>query len=101
MFKVHRSFIDKKMHIILEGRLDVESVQDFDDFVSTMPEVDYDVVVDMSQLEFSCTAGLRVLLRLRNHIRACKHNFEVINVSENMCEILEITGFDQELGIVQ
>ncbi len=52
----------------------------------------------MKQLEYITSAGLRVLLQLEN-IREEKGSMRVINVSEEIMEIFEVTGFTEVLII--
>ena len=51
------------------------------------------VCVDMKDLEYISSAGLRVLLIMRKALFDSK-DFSLINMSENVREIIETTGFD-------
>ncbi len=53
------------------------------------------VIVDASDLEYLSSAGLRILLRLRKSYP----NTQIINVSSELYEILEMTGFTEMLTV--
>jgi anti-anti-sigma factor len=52
--------------------------------------------VDVSQMPYVSSAGLRVLLMMYKSL-ADKDKFEMTGVSDDVREILETTGFDQFL----
>ena len=51
------------------------------------------ICVDMKELEYISSAGLRVLMIMRKDLSDGK-NFSLINMSSNVKEIIETTGFD-------
>ncbi len=51
------------------------------------------ICVDMKELEYISSAGLRVLMIMRKSLSDGK-NFSLINMSSNVKEIIETTGFD-------
>ena len=53
------------------------------------------IVVDMSDLEYISSAGLRVLLRLRKSV----NDFKLVDVSAEVYEILEMTGFTEMMDV--
>ena len=52
--------------------------------------------IDCTQLQYVSSAGLRVLLMMYKSL-ADKSRFKLLNVSDEVKEILEVTGFDQFL----
>ena len=53
------------------------------------------VVFDAEDLEYISSAGLRVLL----HVRKNNPEMKIINVSSEVYEVFEVTGFSQMLSI--
>ena len=51
------------------------------------------VVLDMSELDYIASAGLRMLKRLRSDVRANGGTLTLRGVQENIMEVLELTGF--------
>lgn len=56
---------------------------------------DAEVVIDAENLEYISSAGLRVILRLRKE----KPNLKIINVSAEVYEVFEMTGFSEMIHI--
>ena len=52
-----------------------------------------DICVDMKNLEYVSSAGLRVLLIMRKALKG-DNAFSLINVSDSVKAIIETTGFD-------
>lgn len=53
------------------------------------------IVLDFEKLEYISSAGLRVVLKLKKR----NSNTKIINASQNVYEILEMTGFTQMLDV--
>ncbi len=82
--------------IILEGKIDSGNApevqkQIFDSLDSNAKAI----TVDAEKLEYISSSGLRVLLKLR---KSCA-NIEIIGVSPEVYEILEMTGFTEMLTV--
>ena len=85
-------------NVALEGRLDTSSApqleQNFKDSLNGVTEL----TIDAAKLEYISSAGLRVLLSAQKTMN--KQGTMVIkNVSEEVNEIFEITGFSDILTI--
>ena len=98
MLKITPKVEKKKALITLEGRLDTLSAREFDKvFTSLIDSVD-EAVIDCKELEYISSAGLRVLLFAINAKQ--KDNWlKLINVNERVMEILDMTGFTDDLVI--
>lgn len=86
-----------KLTIYLLGRVDTGNVNEFEkDVRQTIdryhPEA---LVLDAEKLEFISSAGLRVILKLRKEFQ----DIAVINVSTDVYEVLEMTGFTEIMTI--
>ena len=51
------------------------------------------VVLDMTELDYIASAGLRALKRLRSDVRANGGKLVLRGVQDNIMEIFEMTGF--------
>ena len=51
------------------------------------------ITIDMKELEYISSAGLRVLMIMRKAL-ADGNNFSIVNMNDQVQEILETTGFD-------
>lgn len=79
--------------IILNGRLDVNSSGEAGGVFAEMAERFDDLVVDMKDLEYISSAGLRILLRTFTAMSDKNGTFKLKNVDRSVMEVLEITGF--------
>ena len=82
----------KKIRIKLSGRIDSNNSAEFEsDLVDMVSKhADKDVELDMANLEYISSAGLRVLLKLR---KMKKKTLDIINVNDDVFEIFGVTGF--------
>ena len=79
------------------NRIDGNNATEFekkirDSFKNEIPD---ELVLDASNLEYISSGGLRVILRLRKEIK----NVTMVNVNSMVFEILEVTGFNEILGV--
>ena len=85
------------MHITLRlaGRIDANNAQEWE--AKLLPEAGQgnNLVLDAEELEYISSAGLRVLLKLRK----IAENVRVINASQDVFNILEVTGFTELLNV--
>ncbi len=83
--------------LFLEGRIDTNNApQTEQEIFSAVEGRAEDIVIDASGLEYISSAGLRVLMKLRKSI---KKELPMINVSRDIYEILETTGFTELLDV--
>lgn len=87
----------KSVTIKLTGRLNTTTAPEFENQIEGLAK-DSDVIVDMKELEYISSAGLRVLLKLQRMVED-EGFLKLTNVTKNVMEILEITGFSDILTI--
>ena len=84
--------------VALEGRLDTVTAPELEaELTSSLDGVE-ELVLDMQNLEYISSAGLRVLLSAQKNMSS-KGSMKLINVNETVMEILEVTGFTDILTI--
>lgn len=84
--------------LVLEGRIDSNnaSSMEADIFAAVNVYPDAAVCLDAEKLEYISSAGLRVLMKLR---KQSKKPLPVLNVSPEVYEIFEVTGFTELLDV--
>ena len=83
----------------ITGRLDTITAPDLlTAFHENKTDDIKEITVDMSETEYISSAGLRVLLSMCKTLSGSKC-FHIINYSEEIKDILEVTGFDQLFGM--
>ena len=89
-----------RITIEIEGRLDTTTAPQLEaELVSAFDEAE-EITLDFAKLEYVSSAGLRVLLIGQKTAKAKGASIAVSNVSEDIMEVLEMTGFDDILTIV-
>lgn len=90
---------NEKLTVAPEGRIDTMTAPEFEKKVSEIITNDTtDLVLDMTNVEYVSSAGLRVILKLQK-IMFNMGKMTVTGVNETVMEVFEITGFADILNI--
>ena len=84
--------------LVLIGRLDTVTAPELEAEISTILPTAESLVLDMEKLEYISSAGLRVILKTQKALTQ-KAGLKLINVSDDVREVFEITGFSNFLTI--
>lgn len=85
--------------IKLDGRLDTSTAPQLQEIVEKELHDVTNLQIDMEQLEYVSSAGLRVLLFASKKMKAKQGNISACHVGEDVMEVFEITGFNDILNI--
>lgn len=83
-----------RMEMKLSGKLDTISVPDFEEKTQALPKGINEVVLDMSELLYVSSAGLRAILVLLQDLEEVDGTLYVRNVPQIVQDVFEVTGFD-------
>ncbi len=76
------------------GRVDGQNALDFQSAIdSTIGDSNLAVILDLSELDYISSAGLRVILLLAKTLRSRSVQFSMCAISESVKEVFEISGF--------
>ena len=81
-----------KLTIEIIGRLDTSTAPQLEEEISKSVEEIKTLVLDFGQLEYISSAGLRVLLKSQKSMMK-KGKMIIVNASETIREVFELTGF--------
>lgn len=97
MFNVSSKCENDLLTVILSGRVDSTNAPDAEAEITKVctENPHKDVVLDIDDLEYISSAGLRIVLRLRKNEASLK----LINASSEVYEIFEMTGFTEMIPI--
>ena len=84
--------------LALVGRLDTVTAPELEAEISTILPTAESLVLDMEMLEYISSAGLRVILKTQKALTQ-KAGLKLINVSDDVREVFDITGFSDFLTI--
>jgi len=96
--EINKVVDDKKCTIELTGRLDTLTSPQLEEALKEVPEDTNELVLDLKELEYVSSAGLRVFLNAQKGMTD-KGTMTLKNVNEEIMEVLEMTGFTQILTI--
>lgn len=84
----------------LIGRLDTTTAPDLQNALIPEFDISHAIELDFSDLAYISSAGLRVLLLGEKTAKAKSALFSISNVSEEVMEVFEMTGFASILTII-
>ena len=93
-----RETISNNITLELDGKIDAESAPQFEKEIDSVIDKADSLVLDMSDLEYISSAGLRVLLKAHKALSK-KEGLTLTNVPKTILKILEITGFTDFLSL--
>lgn len=98
MLNIKKTQDGSKLTFALEGRLDTMTSPDLEAAIKESIDGVTELVFDFTDLAYVSSAGLRVLLSAQKTMNA-KGSMVVKNVSEEIQEIFDVTGFSDILNI--
>lgn len=94
---VTKAMDGNKLTIAVEGRLDTNTAPELQKEITNIGDVD-ELIFDFSNLVYISSAGLRVLM-IAQKAMSSKGGVKIINASEDVKEIFDITGFSSILTV--
>jgi len=89
-----------KLTLALEGWLDTNTSPQFQQALIPLFDEAEEIMLDLKQLAYMSSAGLRVLLLGQKTAKAKSVPMSLMNVSEEIMEVLDMTGFTDMLTIL-
>ena len=93
-FAIESSFENGLFTVAIQGRMDTITAPELLQRFQEIPGKATAITVDVERMSYVSSAGLRVLLMMYKSLED-KRRFKLLNVSEDVREILAVTGFDQ------
>lgn len=82
------------------GRLDTVTAPDFDKYVSGVDANETKIALELSEVSYLSSAGLRSLLKLSKALKAREGELVLCSPVEMVQEVLEESGLDSLLEVV-
>lgn len=98
MFTIEKKDEGKTLELVLSGRLDTTTAPQLDEVVSKGLSGKETLVINMKDLEYISSAGLRTLLAAQKLMNK-QGTMTVRNASDGIKEIFAVTGFSDILTI--
>ena len=95
--------VNSNVTFYVSGRIDGNNAAEIEKELHTVMDgiapASEKVIIDMEDLDYISSAGLRVLLKLRKRADIINKNVEVVNVNDAVYDIMEMTGFNEILSV--
>lgn len=98
MLDIKKNLDGSKLEFVLDGRLDTITAPQLEEEIKESLDGITDLIFNFSGLTYVSSAGLRVLLSSQKTMNE-KGRMVVKNVSEEIQEIFDVTGFSDILTI--
>lgn len=92
MLDIIKKAEDNTLTLQLSGRLDTDTASLLDDEIAELPDLVKNFVIDMDDLEYVASSGLRVLLMASKTMRTRGGVCKMVNVPDLILEVFEMTG---------
>lgn len=100
--EINKAISNQNVIITLKGRLDTMTAPQLDDEAKN---IDFDevetVTLNLKDLEYISSSGLRVILALYKNLKSKGGNLKIVNVSNTIMELFSMTGMADYLDIEQ
>ncbi len=84
------------MTVCINGRMDSSNTEEIEGKIKEIRQETHDsIVLDLENLEYTSSAGLRVILRMRKE----EPTLKIINANSEVYEIFNMTGFSEMMPI--
>lgn len=87
-----------KLTISISGRVDTATAPELEKIIFDNLEGVNDLILDLKELTYTSSAGLRILLKTQKTMNA-QGKMKLTNVCEDVLEVLELTGFSDIMTI--
>ena len=82
----------------LSGRIDSVNAAEWERKLAGQLDTEKETIFDAAALEYISSAGLRVLLKIQ---KSLSQKARIVNVSPDVYEILEVTGFSELFDVTK
>jgi len=98
--RIIKTIENGKLTLSLEGRLDTVTSSQLENLLIRAFDEAKEVMLDFKLLTYTSSAGLRVLLMGQKTAKAKNASMTLLNVSGEIMEVFDITGFTEILTIM-
>jgi anti-anti-sigma factor len=94
---IEKSITNNKAELKIKGWLDTQTAPQLGEALDEISENVTELVFDMSELEYISSAGLRQIVSAHKKMQG---NLTIKNVSDEIMDVFQMTGFNKHLNIV-
>ena len=97
--EIIKNYNEKELTLAIEGRIDTITSQELDKEINAESSNFDSLIMDLTDLEYISSAGLRVLIATQKKLKSDDIPFVIKNVNDTVGEIFRMSGFDKILKI--
>lgn len=97
--KITKENSQNELTLSVAGRIDTITSKELDGEIASEMGTFNSMVMDLSDLTYISSAGLRILIATQKKLKASNTPFVIKNVNEPVGEILRMSGIDKILTI--
>lgn len=86
--------------ISIEGRLESSTAPQLDEIVKAIPANVTELIMDLGQMEYTSSAGLRVILSAHKIMKAKNGMLKIRNVTATVKKLFDLTAFTPILNFI-
>ena len=87
------------MIVSVSGRLDTHTTGQFDQALALLTAAEKHLVIDLSELEYISSAGLRSILIAAKKVKANQGRFALSSLTQMVREVFDMSGFSTIIQI--
>ncbi len=96
---IKKNYAEKELTLFIIGRVDTITSQTLENEINDEMDNFNSLVLDLSDLEYISSAGLRVLISTQKKLKNDDIPMAIKNVNDTVNEIFRMSGFDKILKI--
>ena len=96
---IEKNYDGKDLTILVENQIDTVTAPDFENEINDEMGKFDSLVLDLNNLEYFSSAGLRVLFATQKKLQPQGIPYNIINTPDSIKEILSVSGLDNILNI--
>ena len=96
---INKEINGSELKLALEGRLDTVTSSELSAVLDETLAAADSVIFDFAKLDYVSSSGLRVLLSTQKTLNTKSGKMHIINVSDDLMEIFEVTGLSDVFTI--
>ncbi|OHD64045.1 MAG: hypothetical protein A2176_05480 [Spirochaetes bacterium RBG_13_51_14] len=90
--KIKINQTDDTVKVSLEGNLESTTIKPFSDKITNIHSYGKNVEIDLGKVDYIDSSGIRILLTLKKKLQEFEKNLTIINCSENVKRILQLSS---------
>jgi anti-sigma B factor antagonist len=88
-----------ELKVLPTGSINTQTAPDFENSITTNYSGIDNIIIDLQNVDYVSSAGLRVLLRTQNHADDNNGTLTIKNANDSIKEVFDQTGFSSILDI--